>query len=249
MRFFLLILIVSIVAAWSSFRLLLLEVSTAGVPVDALGDAASGLFTMFTLLVLGDFDADVFAGPYVVLVRLLFVLSMVVVPVVLLNLLIALMSDSYEHIQDQADIEFQALQASIILKIEEFLSEKDRRDEEKFPKWLHVLVPAGKGSGKGDSGMAWQGVLNDIKGHIGAQQEQMQSEMDAVKTEVNAVKTEVNAVKTEVKAEVNTVKTEVKAEVNAVKTEIKAEVNTVKTEIAKLSSELKEIHSLLSKLA
>ena len=207
-------------------------------PVDALGDAASGLFTMFTLLVLGDFDADVFAGPYVVLVRLLFVLSMVVVPVVLLNLLIALMSDSYERIQDQADIEFQALQAGIILKIEEFLSEKDKRDEEKFPKWLHALVPAGKGNGKGESGMAWQGVLNDIKGQIGAQQEQMQNEMDAVKTEVNAVKTEVNV-------EVHAVKTEVKADVNAVK----VEVNAVKTEMATMSSELKEIHSLLSKLA
>ena len=193
MRYFLLILAVAIAAAWSSFRLLLLEVSEEA-EIDVLGDSANGLFTMFNLLVLGDFGVEVFTGPYVVLVRLLFVISMMVVPVVLLNLLIALMSDSYERIQDKADVEFQMLQAGIILNIEEFLSEKEKNDPKKFPKWLHVLVPVGKGNGKGESGMAWQGVLNDIKDRIDAQEKQMQDEIEIVKTDVNVVKTEVSAI-------------------------------------------------------
>ena len=223
-RYFLLILVVAIVAAWSSFRLLLLEVTEAGVVVDALGDSGSGLFTMFNLLVLSDFDADVFVGPYVVLVRILFVLSMVVVPVVLLNLLIALMSDSYERIQDQADLEFQALQAGIIIKIEEFLSEKDKRDPEKFPKWLHAVVPSGKGSGKGASGMVWQGVLNDIKGQIGTLEKQVHGEINTVKAEVNAVKMEVVA------------------EVSAVKTEVSTQLRELHSLINKLVEENKTSH-------
>ena len=58
------------------------------------------LFYMFKMLLLGDFDTDLFLlGEYVVLLRMLFVASMMLTLIILLNLLIALMSDSYERIQ------------------------------------------------------------------------------------------------------------------------------------------------------
>eukprot|EP00049_Salpingoeca_infusionum_P015675 m.306947 g.306947 ORF g.306947 m.306947 type:complete len:1444 (-) comp15929_c0_seq1:219-4550(-) len=168
MRFFLLILSVSIVAAYTSFRLLLLQrTSTTTMPstTDVLVDPANGLLLMFDMLVLSNGDLDAFTGPYKPLARLLFVLSMVVVPVVLLNLLIALMSDSYERIQDRADIEFQHLRARMVYKEERFMTNQQKQDPKLFPQWLHALVP--KGSGVGHvSEFQWQGVLNALKSRI-----------------------------------------------------------------------------------
>ncbi|EGD80207.1 hypothetical protein PTSG_10886 [Salpingoeca rosetta] len=161
MRYFLLVLGISIVAAWTSFRLLLRDDSA--LPVEELGDPANGLLLMFNMLLLADFDLATFDGDYVVLLRILFVISMVLVPVVLLNLLIALMSDSYERIQDRADIEFQLLRARILHEQEKFMTKKEKRNPKLFPKWLHVLVPKG---GAGSGGVQWQGVLHALKKEV-----------------------------------------------------------------------------------
>ncbi|EGD76101.1 serine/Threonine protein kinase [Salpingoeca rosetta] len=161
MRYFLVVLGISIVAAWTSFRLLLLDDKT--VPLDGLGDPANGLLIMFNMLLLAEFELDTFGGTYAVLLRILFVISMVLVPVVLLNLLIALMSDSYERIQDRADIEFQLLRARYLRERELFLSPAEKSDPKLFPKWLHVLVPKSTGVGESTPGQQWQGMLTMLK--------------------------------------------------------------------------------------
>jgi hypothetical protein len=62
--------------------------------------AGQTLFFMFKMLLLGDFDTNLFLlGEYVALLQVLFVSSMMLTLIILLNLLIALMSDSYERIQ------------------------------------------------------------------------------------------------------------------------------------------------------
>jgi hypothetical protein len=62
--------------------------------------AGQTLFFMFKMLLLGDFDTDLFLlGEYGALLQVLFVYSMMLTLIILLNLLIALMSDSYERIQ------------------------------------------------------------------------------------------------------------------------------------------------------
>ena len=58
------------------------------------------------MLLQSDIDVNTLAvGEYAVAVRLMFVAAMLLVPIVLLNLLIALMSDSYERIQDRAEVD------------------------------------------------------------------------------------------------------------------------------------------------
>ena len=95
MRHFLLVLSIAVVAGYTSFNALLRDQ-----PLDAsLGDPAHGLLTVFNMFILADFELDLLSGRYEALLRIIFLLSMVLVPIVLLNLLIALMSDSYERIQ------------------------------------------------------------------------------------------------------------------------------------------------------
>lgn len=167
MRHFLLFLSIVLCATWLSLRLLTIEQDAAFYGnTSELNGPGDGLLLIFNLLILSEFDMDVYSGHYVVIVRLLFVINMVLVPVVLLNLLIALMSDSYERIQDRAEIEFQYLRAQIIHHIEAFLPVSVRVNEEYFPRWVHVAVPVGSGIGQVATSIQWQGVLNALKGRI-----------------------------------------------------------------------------------
>ncbi|EGD77421.1 hypothetical protein PTSG_08519 [Salpingoeca rosetta] len=187
MRYFLLVLGISIVAGWTSFRLLLLNDNT--LPVEGLGDPANGLLLMFNLLLLADFDLDTFDGDYVVLLRILFVISMVLVPVVLLNLLIALMSDSYERIQDRADIEFQLLRARILREQDAWLTLEGKMDARRFPMWLHVLVPKGSGVGRDGGSVQWQGVLHALKKEVADKVEGVERKMGGVEGKVEGMET------------------------------------------------------------
>ncbi|EGD81093.1 hypothetical protein PTSG_11041 [Salpingoeca rosetta] len=176
-----------IVAGWTSFRLLLRDDTT--LLVEGLGDPANGLLLMFNLLLLADFDLDTFDGDYVVLLRILFVISMVLVPVVLLNLLIALMSDSYERIQDRADIEFQLLRARILREQDAWLTLEGKMDARRFPMWLHVLVPKGSGVGRDGGSVQWQGVLHALKKEVADKVEGVERKMGGVEGKVEGMET------------------------------------------------------------
>jgi hypothetical protein len=86
---------------------------------------------------------------------------------------IALMSDSYERIQDQAALEQQRLRAGLLLELEISIGEKDRKDTTKFPPYLHVLIPKGHDETKFDGGSLWPGVLGAIKGAPEARKPEM----------------------------------------------------------------------------
>ena len=106
MRHFLTILMVAVLASASSFYALLHhsrythsdgDDDNESNPFQRTGQT---LFFMFKMLLLGDFDTDLFLlGDYGPLLQVLFVISMMLTLIILLNLLIALMSDSYERIQ------------------------------------------------------------------------------------------------------------------------------------------------------
>jgi WD40 repeat protein len=104
------------------------------------------LLTMFTML-LGGFelkndDDEYFydSAPHPALVYFLFITYMVLCAIILLNLLIALMSDSYECVQQRSSTEFLLERAKIICEIEATsMTDAELTDPANFPKWLHVL--------------------------------------------------------------------------------------------------------------
>lgn len=92
----------------------------------------------------------------------LFMLSMLLIPIVLLNLLIALMSDSYERIQDIYMQQYELLKAELIIIEEMFFTEEMLEEENRYPKFLFVLTKQGYDKRElGKSG--WSGVLNSLK--------------------------------------------------------------------------------------
>ena len=99
------------------------------------------------------------------------------------------MSDSYERIQDQAALEQQRLRAGLLLELEIYMREEDKKDTDKFPSHLHVLIPKDHDETKFDGGNQWLGVLGAIKGEISAQGEKTDQRIE---TKISAVEESLN---------------------------------------------------------
>ena len=171
-------------------------------------DPVDAIYTTYKMLLLVAFDDEGFAiGGSSSLIRVLFVVTSALGPVVLLNLLIARMSDAYERIQDEAEMERRRLQAQISLKCELLAGDAGG------PQWLHVVVPRGQNKAKVDK-REWAGVLNDVKERLGEKIEQSEEKMNVkmaeVKEEVAEMKKEINVKMAEMKKEM----TEMKKEMN-----------------------------------
>jgi hypothetical protein len=143
MRWFLLILLIVMIAFAIPFYIQLHE---------QLEDyTANYVFQTMFAMMLGGFelkndDEEYFFNEAIhpSLTWALFVLYMSAVMIVMLNLLIALMSDSYAAVKAQTEQEFLLERARIIVELERTtMGIAELQDDHKFPHWLHILRPKG----------------------------------------------------------------------------------------------------------
>jgi hypothetical protein len=163
----------------SSAMFLLVSARGADTAVGFEGPGIT-LFTTFRMMILGDFDTAEFvvggdANQWVI--RVVFVLTMVLVLIILLNLLIALLSDSYEKIQDRAYIEFQLARGRIVLAQEALFFESQFNDPALFPRYVHVLVEQGKNIPKVQPD-EWQGVLGKLVSDMAGVKTELKGQVD-----------------------------------------------------------------------
>ena len=105
-RWFMIIMFISILATWNAFTLLLKrpcphidDDSTCESPRNAVS-VFETMYDMINTLLFGNGDVSTLrASDYYFLVVPIFIFSMIAMPIVLLNMLIAIMGDSYELIQ------------------------------------------------------------------------------------------------------------------------------------------------------
>ena len=105
-KWFLLIMIISILATWNAFTLLLKrrcsdvgQASACEMPRDTTS-VLSTVYDMINALLFGNTDMDSFQhSDYFPLVAVIFIISMLAMPIVLLNMLIAILGDRYQVIQ------------------------------------------------------------------------------------------------------------------------------------------------------
>lgn len=121
-QFFVLILGIFILAAGNSFFLLFAECEAD--ECDAGWTTPTNtIYSAFNMLILGDFDGAAIDGTNEYHVtRTVFVLSQFIVAIVLLNLLIAIMGETYGAINDKAELEFYKLRADLLVELEIFES-------------------------------------------------------------------------------------------------------------------------------
>lgn len=104
------------------------------------------VFSAYTLM-LGEFEVtefpDTSSGEYFS-TALLFIVFTAFINIIMLNLLIAIMSDIFDRVQESAQSEFLFARARIILEFEDMLKAKKSgsKNEDVFPTWLQVLTPA-----------------------------------------------------------------------------------------------------------
>jgi len=119
---FAIIMAIAMAASTAAFYVLFLKDRTSDSESDGQYTSISNaIFSAFNLLVLVDFESDEFVSgdvEYLVSLRIMFVFSMVLVPLVLLNLLIAIMGNTYTKIDERAECEFLFLRARLIVESE-----------------------------------------------------------------------------------------------------------------------------------
>ena len=106
-----------------------------GEPDCDAGWASPGdvIYSSFNMLILGDFDGDAIdaTNEYHV-TRTVFVMSQFIVAIVLLNLLIAIMGNTYGVINDKEELEYYKLRAALLTELELFESPSQRNFPREF---------------------------------------------------------------------------------------------------------------------
>lgn len=114
-------------------------------------------FVNVFLMTLGSFDITDFPSPLEVL---MFMLCTLFTTVLLLNLLIAIMSDSYEYIKESEVVEELRGRANIIVQ-----HERTSPAQCSFFEYMHILCPAEE---KDDRERPWEGVAGKIRNEVAA---------------------------------------------------------------------------------
>uniref|UniRef100_A0A7R9YA12 Ion transport domain-containing protein n=1 Tax=Pinguiococcus pyrenoidosus TaxID=172671 RepID=A0A7R9YA12_9STRA len=134
---------------------------------DQYTDFGRAMLTVFGFM-LSQFDfATMEAALSPELAYLLTVLYLYLVAVVLLNLLIAIMSDKFDEISENARAEATYARACLVLEYEALLTEdvKNANEARWFPKWIQVLKrgsrlgSSDKGTFKRRLGRSWRGKV------------------------------------------------------------------------------------------
>eukprot|EP00803_Ostreobium_quekettii_P000971 evm.model.scf_1652.1 EVM.evm.TU.scf_1652.1 scf_1652:9454-14514(+) len=109
---------------------------------DMFGTLGRSMRTLYSTM-LGEFDLDVMDVPHHSGVALtLYILYMITLMVILLNLLIAIMGNSFARIKQTEEEQFLCARAAAIDDVESMLSARRQREiSKKIRRYLHVLVP------------------------------------------------------------------------------------------------------------
>ena len=127
------------------------------------GKWSSSLIHTFNMM-LGEFDMEWFdysvSRPFT---QFVFIIYMFIVSIVLLNLLIAIMADSYSRVQSKARSEGLSQKAKIMLEMLALQSSQENERYEKEVTWVHLLKPRHR---QLHSEQDWQGQINAVEKHI-----------------------------------------------------------------------------------
>jgi hypothetical protein len=156
--------------------------------VDDNAGPLVGLLTSFEAIV-GSFHMSDFQNSESTGFFLLYLFGMVVI---MLNLLIAIMADSYEKVKESEVVEARKLRAQTIIDEEALMSDADRQNPAYFPKFLQVLRAT---EGREE---VWAGLSGKMVSEILKVEEKMKENHEATNAEIASVKSDVASVKSDV---------------------------------------------------
>jgi len=223
-------------------------------------------------------DAFCLCVLFLFLLLLLLLWFQVIASIVLLNLLIALMGDSFARVQENAVAAWRLEQARIVLEIEVLhLSKEQIEDPTLFPPWLQILLPAdaadgiaGAGAGADDDGRDGGNDVGDVAdrltamaAHVDAATRVQSKEITTViDTQVNALSETIMIAKEDLTKNVEQVEEKVQKVsqemeevcrdvqwVNHDMLELKHDVQQVKTDVVRVKHDVQHMKSMLEAIA
>ena len=137
-------------------------------------DGLSGPFVTAYLSMLGQIDPGSYSGP---VAQAMMVLFMFVMVVVMMNLLIAIMSDSFEKVMEEDPSRIIDLKrAQAIVDQESMMSTQSKQNKERFPRYLQLLQAV---NAKGKSWAGLSGKMAEMDENNRILVEEMDAKMDA----------------------------------------------------------------------
>jgi F0F1-type ATP synthase membrane subunit b/b' len=188
--------------------------------MDGKSGPLVGLLTSFEAIV-GSFDMNDFEN---LESTLLFIGFMALMVIIMLNLLIAIMSDSYEKVKESEVVEARKLRAETIIAEEKLMNDKDRADSNYFPRYLQVLRATDGTEQK------WAGLSGKMVSEIMKVEDKLDQTERGLKQQVEQMSDKVNEQIEQVKKQVAQLKGQMMEEMQEMKTEI---INALKAELTK----------------
>ena len=145
-----------------------------------MGLLSSGVLTSY-LAMLGAFEVSDYTNPES---KMFFVVFLFLIVVIMLNLLIALMADTFERVMESWVFESRKMRVETIIEQELLMDDSD--NAECFPAFLQVLRPVEEVAD------VWAGVSGQVSA--------VRDEVGAVKREVDGLAAEMKQMKAEMKA-------------------------------------------------
>jgi len=170
-------------AFFISFRhdLVLLDVR------ESFGTFGRSLLTTFGMM-LGEFNMPIFyETPSYVITLSIFVVYMTAMTIVLLNLLIALMTDTYDRVKGRQDICSVKARATVIDGLESSLSsflETRTKIEREVSRFLHVIEPQGGSTQPPNYHTHWPGRIAELENRFKRALDERCSKMAAMMKEI-----------------------------------------------------------------
>eukprot|EP00210_Caulerpa_lentillifera_P004984 g4758.t1 len=154
---------------------------------ENFGSFRNSLSTMF-IAILGDFDFTDYrdADHLSWLAVMLFVIYMLSMLIVLLNLLIAIMSDTYDRVKNQDVAEFIKCRAMVLDDSEAVMSEEEiKYYEKKIGRYLHVLTPVKIHDVQDE----WQGKIGALENSVNRQ---LKEQSEAITKQIKGLEVSIN---------------------------------------------------------
>jgi len=166
---FMLLLLVTLIAFAQAYYIIMNKTQPPREEDVTYKSLSDWLFVTY-LMMLGEFAITLeffdtgTATDYAWFATFLFILFSVICIIIELNLLIAIMGGSYNHVQeDGLEDDWRFEQAGVLVHVETHMSEEDRQNKHYFPTWLHVLTPAVEDTDNNDHiKERFQDMLNDV---------------------------------------------------------------------------------------
>ena len=211
---------------------------------DGTGEA---VFSTVTIM-LGEFYLDEGAGFQDVASRLFFLGFVVLVMILMLNLLIAIISDTFERVVEGQQAQFWRQLASLLQETEHLLP---RLVSAAAPpaqcEWMHVLEPVSTDTAA--AGDSWSGRVRQMKDYMDLLEkklkQQVGQQVGKVEQQVGKVEQQVEQQVDEVKQQVDEVKQQVKQQVG----KVEEQADEVKQQAGKVEQQVGEILALLLRQA